>query len=58
MTTPADRQPLEKQIAQWRLYLRRRRAIHDPDVEELEGHLRDQTTSSRRRLTSWRWSPA
>ena len=42
MTTPADRPPLEKQIAQWRLYLRRRRAIHDPDVEELEGHLRDQ----------------
>ncbi len=41
MTTFADR-PLEEQIAQWRAYLRRRRAIHDPDVEELEGHLRDQ----------------
>ena len=42
MTTSADRSPLEEQIAQWRLYLRRRRAIHGPDVEELEGHLRDQ----------------
>jgi hypothetical protein len=42
MTTSADRAPLEEQIAQWRLYLRRRRAIHGPDVEELEGHLRDQ----------------
>jgi len=42
MTTSADRAPLDEQIAQWRLYLRRRRAIHGPDVEELEGHLRDQ----------------
>ena len=42
MTTPADHPPLEEQIAQWRAYLRRRRAIHGPDVEELEGHLRDQ----------------
>jgi hypothetical protein len=41
MTTFADR-PLEEQIAQWRAYLRRRRALHGPDVEELEGHLRDQ----------------
>ena len=41
MTTHADRPPLEDQIAQWRVYLRRRRAIHGPDVEELEGHLRD-----------------
>jgi hypothetical protein len=41
MTTFADR-PLEDQIAQWRTYVRRRRALHDPDVEELEGHLRDQ----------------
>jgi hypothetical protein len=41
MTTFADR-PLEEQIAQWREYLRRRRAVHGPDVEELEGHLRDQ----------------
>jgi hypothetical protein len=42
MTTPADGPPLEEQIAQWRMYLRRRRAIHGPDVDELEGHLRDQ----------------
>ena len=41
MTTFADR-PLEEQIAQWRAYLHRREAIHGPDVEELEGHLRDQ----------------
>jgi hypothetical protein len=40
MTTVADR-PLEEQIAQWRAYLRRRQAVHGPDVEELEGHLRD-----------------
>jgi hypothetical protein len=40
--TTLDPSPLEEQIAQWRMYLRRRRAIHDPDVEELEGHLRDQ----------------
>ena len=41
MTTFDDR-PLEEQITQWREYLRRRRAVHRPDVEELEGHLRDQ----------------
>jgi hypothetical protein len=41
MTTFAD-QALEQQIAQWRTYLRRRQALHGPDVEELEGHLRDQ----------------
>jgi hypothetical protein len=41
MTTFADR-PLEEQIAQWRAYVSRRRALHGPDVEELEGHLRDQ----------------
>jgi hypothetical protein len=41
MTTVADR-PLEEQIAQWRAYLRGRQAVHGPDVEELEGHLRDQ----------------
>ncbi len=41
MTTFANR-PLEEQIAQWRAYLRRRQAIHGADVEELEGHLRDQ----------------
>jgi hypothetical protein len=41
VTTFAD-QPLEEQIAQWRAYLRRRQGLHGPDVEELEGHLRDQ----------------
>src|SRR5260221_10260060 len=41
MTTFAD-QPLEEQIAQWRTYVHRRQALHGPDVEELEGHLRDQ----------------
>ncbi len=35
-------QPLEEQIAQWRAYVRRRQALNGPDVEELEGHLRDQ----------------
>jgi hypothetical protein len=41
MTTFAD-EPLEEQIGQWRAYLKRRQAVHGPDVEELEGHLRDQ----------------
>ena len=50
MTDSADRTvlnstALEAQIAQWRGYLRRRRAIHDPDVEELEAHLRDQVAA-------------
>jgi hypothetical protein len=44
MTTFAD-QPIEDQIAQWRTYLRRRQEVHGPDVEELEGHLRDQLTA-------------
>ena len=44
MTTFAD-QPLEEQIAQWRDYLRRRQALQGPDIEELEGHLRDQLTA-------------
>ena len=41
MTTAAEG-PLDQQIAQWRQYLRHRRAIHAADVEELETHLRDQ----------------
>jgi hypothetical protein len=44
VTTFADR-PLEEQIAQWRAYVRRRPALHGPDVEELEGHMRDQLTA-------------
>lgn len=34
--------PLEHQIAEWRAYVCRRKALHGPDVEELEGQLRDQ----------------
>ena len=41
MTTPSG-VPLDDQIAQWRGYLHRRRALDGRDVEELEGHLRDQ----------------
>jgi len=41
MTAPSG-MPIEEQIAQWRGYLRRRRAIDGRDVQELEGHLRDQ----------------
>jgi len=41
MTSFGD-QTIEDQIAQWRTYLRSRQAVHAPDVEELEGHLRDQ----------------
>lgn len=42
MSTGHDQAPLEAQIGQWRTFLRRRRAIDGPDVEELETHLRDQ----------------
>jgi hypothetical protein len=42
MTGGPDQPSLEEQIGQWRAYLRRRRAINGPDVEELETHLRDQ----------------
>jgi hypothetical protein len=42
MSAAPDCPPLEAQIGQWRAYLRRRRAISGPDVEELETHLRDQ----------------
>ncbi len=42
MTTSAADDPLEVQIEQWRNYLRRRRAIHPVDVDELEDHLRGQ----------------
>jgi hypothetical protein len=42
MTTSNAADPLEVQIAQWRSYLSRRRAIHPVDVDELEDHLRDQ----------------
>ena len=42
MTATFANRPLEEQIAQWRAYVGRRPALHGPDVEELEGHLRDQ----------------
>lgn len=45
MTPAGDRARLDEQITQWRLYLRRRRAINGPDVAELEDHLRDQVTA-------------
>ena len=42
----ATEQPgLEGQIAQWRTYLVRQRAVHADDVEELEDHLRAQVAS-------------
>ncbi|HEX5993879.1 MAG TPA: permease prefix domain 1-containing protein [Jiangellales bacterium] len=37
MTIDTD---LETQIAEWRTYMRRRHAVHDADVDELEDHLR------------------
>ena len=37
--------PLEAQIMQWRAWLQRRPAIRTADVEELEGHLRDQVAA-------------
>jgi hypothetical protein len=36
---------LEAQIGQWRDYLRRRQAIHNVDVAELEDHLREQVNA-------------
>src|SRR4030095_6342844 len=42
MSTGPANASLEDQIVQWRTYLRRRRAINGPDIEELETHLRDQ----------------
>jgi hypothetical protein len=37
-----DAEALERQIAEWRAFVARGKAITGPDVEELEGHLRDQ----------------
>ncbi len=42
MSTAGVGAQLEEQIAQWREYLRRHRAIDSPDVAELEDHLRNQ----------------
>jgi hypothetical protein len=38
----ADTELLERQIAEWRSFVGSGKAIADSDVEELEGHLRDQ----------------
>jgi hypothetical protein len=38
----ADAEVLERRIAEWRAFVARGRAITGPDVEELEGHLRDE----------------
>ena len=43
MTVHSD-ENLETQIAEWRSYMGRRRAVHDTDVEELEDHLRASIT--------------
>jgi len=42
MTAQGPAMSLEDQIDLWRSYLRRRQAIHQVDVEELEDHLREQ----------------
>ena len=36
---------LEKKIGEWKAYLRRRQAVRNVDVDELEDHLRSQTES-------------
>jgi hypothetical protein len=42
MPAPDPAVSLEEQIDLWRSYLRRRQAIHNTDVAELEDHLREQ----------------
>ncbi len=43
MTIASDND-LDGQIAEWRSYMRRRRELHETDVEELEDHLRNRIT--------------
>ena len=43
LNSPLER--LEERIEEWRSYLRRRRAIHSADIEELESHLRDEVAT-------------
>ena len=43
---PAN-QAVEKQVAEWRAYLRKSRAVTDRDASELEDHLREQMDSLR-----------
>jgi hypothetical protein len=38
---------LEERIGQWRQYLKRRQAVHNADVEELEDHLRSKIDALR-----------
>ena len=45
MNVLVDHASLEGQIARWREFVRRRRAIHGQDVAELEDHLRSQVTA-------------
>ena len=45
MSAAPDHASLEEQIGQWRAYVRRRRALTGPDVEELETHLREQVAA-------------
>lgn len=40
-----NNQQLEGRISEWRSFLRRRQAVKDTDVEELEDHLRSQAES-------------
>ncbi len=42
--SPSDsrRSSVDEQIGQWRSFVRRRSAVHDADVDELEDHLRSQ----------------
>lgn len=45
MTAGESGEGLEARIGQWRAYLRRRQAIHEVDIEELEDHLRGQVAA-------------
>jgi hypothetical protein len=42
VTDETPKTTLEESIGEWRAYLRRRKAIHKVDIEELEDHLRSQ----------------
>ena len=44
MSSPLDT-TVESYISEWRSYANRRRELHTADVDELEGHLRDQVDS-------------
>lgn len=47
LLTPGTVDSLEMQIDHWRSYLQRRPAMRSTDIEELEGHLRDQVATLR-----------